>query len=200
MLSFRNGCRELRNCDENYFARNFKKTICVLSSPQSINVRTKGKVYERKIAKLFDKTFGFKFVRTPNSGGLYLKGDIMPEDRTIDFPFVVECKNHRKLALGSWERQLLGDMERTSKLGVLIFHRFNTSEDYAYLPAFYYSLSSETISYNVKTFYDELSTGKIFRYKEGYISTVQKILLAMKYFYEKRDDYGYFTTKATKKD
>jgi len=157
-------------------------------------------MYERKIAKMFDEVFGFKFARTPNSGGLYLKGDIMPEDRTIDFPFVVECKNHKLLAINSWERQLLGDMERTGKLGVLIFHRYNTSEDYGYLPAFSYNLSDEKLDYHKATFYDKLTTGKIYIFKEGYIATVKKILLAMKYFYEKRDDYGYFTTKATKKD
>lgn len=200
MYSIRNGCRELRNCDENNFAGNFEKAIRVLSSPQSINVRTKGKMFERKIAHLFTDTFGFKFVRTPNSGGLYLKGDIMPEDRQIEFPFVIECKNHKTLSFNSWEKQLLGDMERTAKLGVLIFHKYNSSEDYAYLPVFPYSLSTEVLTYNRGTLFDSLATEKIFQLRQGYVSTVKKILLAMKYFYEKRENNGYYTSKTTKKD
>ena len=45
-----------------------------------INQREKGKRYERDIAKKINKALGTNLRRTPLSGGLNLKGDILEID------------------------------------------------------------------------------------------------------------------------
>lgn len=61
------------------------------------NSRAKGNGYELKIAKILCAAWGFKLVRTPNSGAFkkLAPADIIPEDRQLwlDFPYHLECKN-----------------------------------------------------------------------------------------------------------
>lgn len=56
--------------------------------------RTKGSIYERKIAKLFSKAYGRNLRRVPLSGGLDIKCDIY-DPFNDDFPLWIECKNRK---------------------------------------------------------------------------------------------------------
>jgi hypothetical protein len=56
--------------------------------------KDKGSGFELTVAKLFEKELGFKFVRTPNSGGwgrCQTKGDIIAAPGNV-FAWFVECK------------------------------------------------------------------------------------------------------------
>ena len=76
--------------------------------------KRKGSSFERDIARLLDKYWEapeHTFWRTPNSGGWYEAGDVYSRDKSIWFPFIVECKAYKTLDL----LQLL-TREKTTKL------------------------------------------------------------------------------------
>ncbi len=56
----------------------------------------KGKRFEREVAKEICRQFGWEYkvdmARTPNSGGLQLKGDIVVYNINLQFPLHIECK------------------------------------------------------------------------------------------------------------
>lgn len=53
----------------------------------------KGKEYERHVAKILSEWCGFPLIRTPMSGAWQgTAGDIIPKNKSDDFPFTVECK------------------------------------------------------------------------------------------------------------
>lgn len=62
--------------------------------------RNKGNAFERKIAKILGRHFGFDVRRVPASGGLDIKCDIYCpfDDR---FPLYVECKNRKSFVFDS---------------------------------------------------------------------------------------------------
>mgnify|MGYP003636838854 CR=1 FL=1 len=64
-----------------------------------LNANKKGKRFELQIAKYLSREFNnIKISRTPNSGGLSLKGDILcTDDNSILSKFNWECKNQEKL-------------------------------------------------------------------------------------------------------
>lgn len=75
-----------------------------------INVNLKGKNYERKIAKYINKVLGTFLRRTPMSGGMELKGDILEINPDSPmFPYHFELKNHKKLAIPKWWEQCESD-------------------------------------------------------------------------------------------
>ena len=63
-----------------------------------MNANQKGKRFEREVAKLLNKKFDTNVRRTPMSGGMSIKGDIIdinPDSVLYDYHF--ECKNQEKL-------------------------------------------------------------------------------------------------------
>lgn len=53
----------------------------------------KGKEYERHVAKVLSEWCGCTLIRTPMSGAWQgTAGDIIPKNRSDNFPFTVECK------------------------------------------------------------------------------------------------------------
>ena len=87
-----------------------------------INSQAKGKRYERKIAKYINKILGTFLRRTPQSGGMELKGDILeinPDSPVFDKH--IECKNHKSLHIPKWWEQTTRDCP-SGKSPVLIFN------------------------------------------------------------------------------
>ena len=88
----------------------------------SINANAKGKRYERKIANYINKVLGTNLKRTPQSGGMELKGDILeinPDSPVYDYHF--ELKDQKTLAIPRWWRQANSDCPVT-KTPVLVFN------------------------------------------------------------------------------
>lgn len=63
----------------------------------------KGKDYERHVAKILSEWCGFPLIRTPMSGAWQgTAGDIIPKNKTDDFPFTVECKKQESWCMEQW--------------------------------------------------------------------------------------------------
>lgn len=77
-----------------------------------VNSKNKGGRFERSIAKLFENWTGYKFSRTPGSGGWAKAKDAMGDLVCVDekhghrFPFSIECKFHKEI---NFEHVLLGN-------------------------------------------------------------------------------------------
>ena len=61
-----------------------------------LNANKKGKRFELQVAKYLSREFETEIRRTPNSGGLSLKGDILATQGILS-EFNWECKNQEKL-------------------------------------------------------------------------------------------------------
>ena len=75
-----------------------------------INSQQKGKSAEREVAKLINKYLGTNVRRTPSSGGLSIKGDIIdinPDSAAYQFHF--EVKDQKKLMIPKWWEQIDDD-------------------------------------------------------------------------------------------
>lgn len=102
--------------------------------------KTKGSNYERKIAKIFKDYLGIELHRTPLSGGFAkskkrgndFKGDIVPLEDNIDFKLHIEAKDHKTWKLQEWINQAKEDCAE-DKIPIVVFHKYNTSEDYVAL-------------------------------------------------------------------
>ncbi len=92
-----------------------------------INVQKKGKRAELAVAKIINRVLGTNVRRTPNSGGLSIKGDII--DISHDSPiygYHFEIKDRKTISLKAWWRQTISDCPAT-KSPILIFkfeHKF----------------------------------------------------------------------------
>ena len=87
----------------------------------SINVNRKGKKAERDVAKLINKTLGTNCRRTPSSGALSFKGDII--DINVDsvaHNYHFEIKNQKAIRVREWWKQSTSDCS-IHKTPVLIF-------------------------------------------------------------------------------
>ena len=87
-----------------------------------INSQAKGKRYELKISKYINKILGTFLRRTPLSGGMELKGDILeinPDSPMFDKH--IECKHQTTLHLPKWWDQTTRDCP-VGKTPVLIFN------------------------------------------------------------------------------
>ena len=63
-----------------------------------MNAKQKGNRFERQVAKQINKKFETNVRRTPLSGGMNFKGDIICiDDNSIISEFSFECKNQEKL-------------------------------------------------------------------------------------------------------
>ena len=75
-----------------------------------INSQAKGKRAEREVAKLINKYLGTNVRRTPQSGGLSIKGDIIYIDpNSAAFNYHFEVKDQKKLMIPKWWEQIEAD-------------------------------------------------------------------------------------------
>jgi len=75
-----------------------------------INSQKKGKRAELEVAKLINQYLGTNVRRTPQSGGLSIKGDIIdinPDSTAFDYHF--EVKDQKKLMIPKWWEQIYDD-------------------------------------------------------------------------------------------
>lgn len=75
-----------------------------------INSQAKGKRAEREVAKLINRYLGTNVRRTPQSGALNFKGDIIdinPDSAVYEFHF--EIKDQKKLMIPKWWEQINDD-------------------------------------------------------------------------------------------
>ena len=85
-----------------------------------INSQKKGKRGELEVVKIINKRLGTNFRRTPNSGGLSFKGDIIDIDNSNPlYDFHIEIKNTKTLQIPKWVDQIENDCPR-GKTGLLI--------------------------------------------------------------------------------
>ena len=76
----------------------------------TINANKKGKNFERAVARILNIAFNTNVRRTPMSGGMSIKGDIIdinPDSILFDYHF--ECKNQEKLNIWKALKQANGD-------------------------------------------------------------------------------------------
>lgn len=89
------------------------------------NVNKKGKRGELEVSKILNKILGSSLRRTPQSGGLSIKGDIIdtkPGTRIHDYH--IEVKNQNTLSIKQWFRQAMSDCGK--KMPVVIFKTHHT--------------------------------------------------------------------------
>ena len=75
-----------------------------------INSQAKGKRAEREVAKLINRYLDTNVRRTPQSGGMSIKGDIIdinPDSAAYQFHF--EVKDQKKLMIPKWWEQIDDD-------------------------------------------------------------------------------------------
>lgn len=90
-----------------------------------VNVNRKGKQGEREVAHILNKIFGSNLRRTPQSGGLSIKGDIIDtKPGTRIHEYHIEVKNQNTISIKQWFRQAMSDCGR--KIPVVIFKTFHT--------------------------------------------------------------------------
>ena len=89
----------------------------------------KGKRFEREVAKQINKKFETNVRRTPLSGGLNFKGDIICiDDQSIISEFSWECKNQEKLNI--WKALQQSKNDAPARTMPVVVFRKNHSLDY----------------------------------------------------------------------
>ena len=97
-----------------------------------MNANKKGKRFELKVAKYLSREFNnIKISRTPNSGGLSLKGDIMATQGILS-EFNWECKNQEKLNIWKALEQSANECIGSHKQPLVVFTK-NFEKDYCAL-------------------------------------------------------------------
>ena len=97
-----------------------------------LNANQKGKRFERDVAKILNKKFETNVRRTPMSGGMSIKGDIIdinPDSVLFDYHF--ECKNQEKLNIWKALAQARAD-KPMRKIPLVVFTK-NHERDYVAL-------------------------------------------------------------------
>ena len=95
----------------------------------TLNANKKGKRFERDVANQLNKKFGTNVRRTPQSGGMEIKGDIICiDDNSIISEFSFECKNQEKLNIWKALKQSTADAPG-GKMPVVVFTK-NHERDY----------------------------------------------------------------------
>jgi len=88
----------------------------------------KGKRFEREVAKQINNKFSTKVRRTPLSGGMDFKGDIICiDDSSIISEFSWECKNQEKLNIWKALQQSRNDATQRT-LPVVVFTKNHEKE------------------------------------------------------------------------
>lgn len=95
-----------------------------------MNSQRKGKKFELEVAKLLNKKFGTNVRRTPQSGGMDFKGDIIQLDGILS-EFSFECKHQENLNFYKAQEQA----ERDCPIGKtpLMINKRNFGEPYVRL-------------------------------------------------------------------
>ena len=109
-------------------------------SKRGKNAKAKGASFERTLAKKFQNRYGVELKRTPQSGGFAKKsekadefrGDIVVVDKTKELLLHIEAKNQKTWSLHQWIKQAESDCP-DGKIPLVIFHEYNTSNDYVTL-------------------------------------------------------------------
>tara|TARA_Y100000114_G_scaffold124533_1_gene120360 strand:- start:140 stop:484 length:345 start_codon:yes stop_codon:yes gene_type:complete len=96
-----------------------------------MNANKKGKRFELQVAKYLSKEFSSEIRRTPNSGGLSIKGDIMATQGILS-DFNWECKNQEKLNIWKALEQSANDCIGSHKQPLVVFTK-NYEKDYVAL-------------------------------------------------------------------
>jgi len=96
-----------------------------------MNSNKKGKRFELQVAKYLSKEFNSEIRRTPNSGGLSIKGDIMATQGILS-EFNWECKNQEKLNIWKALEQSANDCIGSHKQPLVVFTK-NFEKDYVAL-------------------------------------------------------------------
>jgi len=96
-----------------------------------LNANKKGKRFELSISKYLSKEFETSIRRTPNSGGLSIKGDIMATQGILS-EFNWECKNQEKLNIWKALEQSRNDCIGSHKEPLVVFTK-NFEKDYVAL-------------------------------------------------------------------
>ena len=98
-----------------------------------LNSNKKGKRFELQVAKYLSREFNnIKISRTPNSGGLSLKGDIMATQGILS-EFNWECKNQEKLNIWKALEQSANDCIGSHTKKPLVVFTKNYEKDYVAL-------------------------------------------------------------------
>jgi Holliday junction resolvase len=92
-----------------------------------LNSNKKGKVFERQVAKTLNKVFDADVRRTPQSGGLSIKGDLIQLSGILS-EFHWECKNQEKLNIWNSLKQAIKDRP-INKIPVVVFTK-NFEEEF----------------------------------------------------------------------
>ena len=93
-----------------------------------MNANKKGKRFELKVAKYLAEKLQANIRRTPNSGGLSMKGDILCiDDQSILSEFNWECKNQEKLNI--WSSLQQAEDNAGEHIPLVVFKR-NRSKTY----------------------------------------------------------------------
>lgn len=92
-----------------------------------INAQTKGKGYERHIAKLLSQALGCNVRRVPCSGGLDIKGDLRNLSGVLE-NWVFECKKQEHLNI--WNAIAQAKLEAGHRNWAVVFSRNNEGADY----------------------------------------------------------------------
>lgn len=80
-----------------------------------VNIRVIGQNFERKMAKMFNESFGIDCQRN-------LQQSINGGDDLLGVPFFsIELKKHKTKAIGTWWRQCEESARRQAKMPVLIY-------------------------------------------------------------------------------
>jgi hypothetical protein len=93
------------------------------------NANRKGKDYERHIAKTINDKLDSHCRRTPNSGGLSIKGDII-DTQGVMSRFHVECKKQERANVWKFMEQSRNDSGRRIPLVVM---SKNHEDDYVFI-------------------------------------------------------------------
>ena len=96
-----------------------------------LNSQKKGKRFELQVAKYLSREFETEIRRTPNSGGLSLKGDIMATQGILS-EFNWECKNQEKLNIWKALEQSANDCIGSHKQPLVVCTK-NFKKDYCAL-------------------------------------------------------------------
>ena len=96
-----------------------------------LNANKKGKRFELQVAKYLSREFETSIKRTPNSGGLSIKGDIMATQGILS-EFNWECKNQEKLNIWKALEQSRNDCIGSHKEPLVVFTK-NFEKDYVAL-------------------------------------------------------------------
>jgi Holliday junction resolvase len=94
-----------------------------------MNSQKKGKRFELQVAKYLSREFETEIRRTPNSGGLSLKGDIMATQGILS-EFNWECKNQEKLNIWKALEQSANDCIGSHNKKPLVVFTKNFEKDY----------------------------------------------------------------------